>query len=319
MKLVIQIPCYNEQDDLPTTLAALPREVPGIDSVEVLVIDDGSTDDTVSVARRCGVRHVISNAGNQGLARTFMNGLEQSIALGADVVVNTDADNQYNADDIAELVAPIVSGRADIVVGARPIRSIEHFSPVKKVLQRIGSTVVRSLSGTRIADAPSGFRAFSRDAALRLNVFSRYTYTLETLIQAGHSNLRVVDVPIRINGPTRPSRLIRSIPTYVRRSILDLFATYVIYAPARLFGWLAALFLVPGAVLAARYVYFVAIGEGTGHVQSVIASGVLAVCGVFAVAIAVLAHLLAINRRLLEELRYLQRRGEVREGSESTP
>jgi glycosyltransferase involved in cell wall biosynthesis len=307
MKLVIQIPCYNEEEDLPRTLAALPTSIPGVDTIEVLVIDDGSTDQTVAVARQNRVRHVFSNAGNQGLARTFMNGLQAALAAGADVIVNTDADNQYNADDISLLVQPIVEGRADIVVGARPIQSIEHFSPIKKTLQRLGSTVVRSLSGTRIADAPSGFRAFSRDAALRLNVFSRYTYTLETLIQAGHSNLRVIDVPIRVNGPTRPSRLIRSIPTYVRRSILDLFATYVVYSPARLFGWLAALFLLPGGVLAARYAYFASIGEGTGHVQSVIASGVLAVCGVFAIAIAVLAHLLAINRRLLEELRYLQR------------
>lgn len=313
MRAVIQIPCFNEEETLPTTLEALPRELPGFDEVLVLVIDDGSTDNTIAVAESCGVEHIVRMHGNQGLARAFMAGLLEAVALKADVIINTDADNQYCADDIGKLVSPLLDDRADVVIGSRPIESIGHFSFVKKLLQRIGSGVVRNLSGTLVRDAPSGFRAFTREAALRLNVFSQYTYTLETLIQAGHSNLRVVDTPIRVNGPTRPSRLISSIPSYVRRSVLDLLSAYVIYSPTRIFGVAAALFLVPGAFLALRYLYFLSQGNGLGHVQSVIASGVLAMCGVFMLAIGVLAHLLAINRRLLEEARYLLRSRSARD------
>jgi len=315
LKLIIQIPCLNEEATLPATLAELPRELPGVERVEWMVIDDGSTDRTVEVARENGVDHVVRMAGNQGLARAFMAGLAAAVDRGADVIVNTDADNQYHAGDIRELVAPILAGKADIVVGARPISAIRHFSPVKRLLQKLGSFVVRTLSGTAVRDAPSGFRAITRDAAMRLNVFSRYTYTLETIIQAGHSNLRILDVPIRVNGPTRPSRLVRSIPSYVRRSILDLLATYLIYHPTRIFNTLGILFLAPAFLLAARYLYYAAVGEGTGHVQSVIASGVLAMCGVFMLAIGIVAHLLAVNRRLLEEVRYLEN-SRRREGSE---
>ena len=308
MKVIIQIPCLNEEDTLPTTLAALPRELPGTDRVEWLIVDDGSTDRTVEVAREHGADHVVRMNGNQGLARAFMAGLVAAVEHGADLVVNTDADNQYHAGDLPLLIRPIVDGEADMVIGSRPISAIRHFSPVKRFLQKLGSRVVRALSGTRVKDAPSGFRAFSRDAALRLNVFSSYTYTLETIVQAGHSNLRVTDVPIRVTGPTRPSRLIRSIPAYVRRSILDLIATWVTYRPAKAFGLLSALFLIPAAVLAVRYLAFVAAGEGAGHVQSVIASGVLAVCGVLTASMGVVAHLLGVNRRLLEEIRYLERK-----------
>jgi len=308
MKAIVQIPCFNEEATLPATLADLPRSLPGVDRVEWMVVDDGSSDRTAEVARELGVDHVIRLPYNQGLARAFMAGLVAAVERGADVIVNTDADNQYRGSDIERLVRPVIEGAADIVVGARPISTISHFSPLKRLLQRLGSRVVRGLSGTSVRDAPSGFRAFSADAALRLNVFSAYTYTLETIIQAGHTGLRVVDVPIDVNPPTRESRLIRSLPSYLRKSVVALFGAYTIYRPTRLFGGLAVAFLLPAAVLAGRYLYYVAIGEGGGHIQSVIASGVLAIAGLFMIAIGVVAHLLAINRRLLEEIRYLGRR-----------
>lgn len=315
MKVIIQIPCLNEEQTLPATLADLPREIDGVDSVEWLVIDDGSTDRTVEVARAHGVDHVVRMNGNQGLARAFMAGLAAAAELGADVIVNTDADNQYRAGDIPRLIAPIAAGEADIVVGSRPIAAIRHFSAVKRLLQKLGSGVVRTVSGTRIRDAPSGFRAFTVDAALRLNVFSSHTYTLETVIQAGRSNLRIVDVPVEVNEPTRPSRLIRSIPSYLWRSVADILKTYLIYHPTRIFGALGVVFLVPSFALAVRYLVFVALGEGKGHVQSVIASGVLAICAVFMLAIGVVAHLQGVNRRLLEEIRYLEYARRLREGA----
>jgi len=312
MKLVIQIPCLNEEATLPATLADLPRELPGFDEVEWMVVDDGSTDRTAEVAREHGVAHVVRMNGNQGLARAFMAGLEAAVERGADVIVNTDADNQYRGDDVHLLVEPILEGRADLVVGSRPISAIRHFSPLKRMLQKLGSAVTRALSRTVVRDAPSGFRAFSRDAALRLNVFSSYTYTLETVVQAGHSNLRVVDVPIRVNPPTRKSRLIRSLDRYVRRGVVDLIGTWLVYRPVRAFGVLSALFLLPAVVLAVRYLVYVALGEGAGHVQSVIASGVLATCGVLTLGMGIVAHLLGVNRRLLEELRYLARKNRDR-------
>ncbi len=313
MKVIIQIPCLNEEATLPATLADLPRKIDGVDRVEWLVIDDGSTDRTVEVARAHGVDHVVRMNGNQGLARAFMAGLVAAAELGTDVIVNTDADNQYCADDIPRLIAPILAGEADIVVGSRPIGAIRHFSATKRLLQRLGSGVVRRVSGTEVRDAPSGFRAFTTDAALRLNVFSSYTYTLETIIQAGRRNLRIVDVPVRVNEPTRPSRLIRSVPAYLRRSFVDILRTYLIYRPTPIFGALAALFFVPSFVLAVRYLLYAAAGEGKGHVQSVIASGVLGICAVFMLAIGVVAHLLAVNRRLLEEIRYLEHARRIRE------
>ena len=305
VKVIIQIPCLNEAGTLPETLTDLPRELPGVDVVEWLLIDDGSTDDTALIARQLGVDHLVRMNGNQGLARAFTAGLLAAVELGADVVVNTDADNQYRSEDIGALLAPILAGEADMVIGSRPIDAIRHFSLLKRFLQRLGSRVVRTASGTAVRDAPSGFRAFTADAALRLNVFSGYTYTLETIIQAGSANLRIADVPIRVNAPTRPSRLIRSLPSYVWRSVGDILRTYVIYHPAQIFGLMGALFVTPAAGLAVRYLVYAARGEGTGHVQSVIASGVLAICGVFMLAIGVVAHLQGVNRRLLEESRYL--------------
>ncbi len=303
MRLFIQIPCHNEEASLPITLAALPKSVPGVDSVEVLVINDGSRDRTVEVARSLGVNHVVGFPRNQGLARAFMLGIRSCLELGADIIVNTDADNQYNADDIPALIAPILEGRAEIVVGARPIATIEHFSPVKKLLQKLGSSVVQRVSGTTVADAPSGFRAFSREAAASLNVFSAYTYTLETIIQAGQKNMSIVSVPIRVNGDLRPSRLVRSITSYVRRSIVTMLRIGIIYRPFQFFMTLASTLFFAGVVLGIRFLYYYLFRHGgMGHVQSVILAAVLMIFGFQTGLLAFIADLLSVNRRLLEEL-----------------
>lgn len=304
MKLVIQIPCYNEQEMLPTTLAALPTHVEGFDIVEVLVIDDGSTDKTAEVALRHGAHAVIRLHGHQGLARAFMAGLEAALDRRADVIVNTNADNQYHAGDIPALVRPIVDDAADMVIGARPVREINHFSPMKRVLQALGSRVVKAVSGGDVRDAPSGFRAISRHAALRLNVFGRFTYTLETAIQAGLNNLRVVSVPVRVNPPTRPSRLFRSNLGYVARSVRTIAGVYLIYRPVQLFATLACLAFIPGLFLGIRYLVLMAAGEGKRHTQSLIACAILCLSGVFFSTVGCIAHLLAVNRRLLEEIRH---------------
>ncbi|HYH64438.1 MAG TPA: glycosyltransferase family 2 protein [Urbifossiella sp.] len=307
MKLIIQIPCLNEAETLPATLAALPARVDGFDVVEVMVIDDGSTDGTAAVARAQGADHVIRMNGNQGLARAFMAGLATAVELGADVIVNTDADNQYRPEFIPALVRPVVDGEADLVIGARPVHSIRHFSLLKRVLQAVGSRVVRATCGADVRDAPSGFRAISRHAALRLNVFGDFTYTIETAIQAGLSNFRVVSVPVQVNPPTRPSRLFRSNLYYVCRCAVTIAAVYLIYRPVHLFGALALAFFAPGLFLGGRFLYLTAVGEGGGHVQSLIACAILVLSGVFMAAVGVIAHLQKINRQLLEELRFLAR------------
>ena len=312
-KLIIQIPCLNEEATLAITLANLPRAVAGFDRVEWLVIDDGSTDRTVEVARRGGVDHVVSLPTNQGLARAFMAGIEAALRLGADVIVNTDADNQYDARSIPDLVAPILARRALIVVGARPIEEIAHFSPIKKFLQRLGSWVVKQASGTVVADAPSGFRAIHRDAAVRMNVFNSYTYTLETIIQAGRNGIAIASVPVGVNGDLRPSRLVRSIGSYVMRSILTVIRIFVLYKPLRFFLGLAALVALPALIVIVRFLYHFAIGEGAGNIQSlVLAAGLLAVSGILAVG-GILADLIATNRRLLEEIRERQLRAELQQ------
>jgi glycosyltransferase involved in cell wall biosynthesis len=303
MKLVIQIPCLNEEETLPSTLADLPREVPGFDVVEWLIIDDGSTDRTVEVAKANGVDHVVSHPHNLGLAQAFMSGLLRALSVDADVIVNTDADNQYRGEDIAALCAPIVAGQAQIVVGARPIANTEHFSRTKKALQRLGSWVVRAVSGTRVADAPSGFRAISREAALRLNVFTEYTYTLETIIQAGRSRLAICSVPIRTNGETRPSRLLRSTSDYVRKSLLTIVRVFVIYKPFAFFASIGSAALLAGFLLGLRYLWFMAVGEGDGHVPSLILASILLGLGFQTILIGFVADLLGVNRKLLEELR----------------
>lgn len=307
MKLIIQIPCLNEAQTLGVALSELPKQIPGIDSIEVLIIDDGSTDDTVAVARAHGVQHVVGFRTNQGLARAFMLGLQSCMERGADIIVNTDADNQYCGADIERLVRPILDGKADFVIGARPIASIGHFSPIKKLLQRLGSSVVRLVSGTDVADAPSGFRAITREVALVLNVFSSYTYTLETIIQAGQKNMTIVSVPIRVNGYLRPSRLLRSITSYVKRSVITMIRIFVVYKPLRFFVAVSLFPLTAGGVVTLRFlVYFVA-GHGGGHVQSLILAAVLLIVGFLTFLLAILADLLSVNRRLLEELQQAER------------
>ena len=310
-KLIIQIPCFNEQDMLAATLAALPREVPGFSAVEWLVVNDGSTDRTAEVATSCGVDHVVSLSVNQGLARAFMAGLEASLKAGADVIVNTDADNQYDAACIPDLVRPILDGRALIVIGARPIKEINEFSPVKKLLQRIGSAVVRLASGTDVPDAPSGFRAIHRDAALRLNVFGSYTYTLETIIQAGRKNIPVLAVPVAVNPATRPSRLVKSIPSYVYRSVLSIIRIFALYKPLRFFIAVGIAFLVPAILLAARFLYFFLTSGGAGHVQSLLLAAVLAIAATIFFIAGAISDLIAANRVLLEEIRMRLLRQEI--------
>jgi glycosyltransferase involved in cell wall biosynthesis len=303
MKLLIQIPCHNEEDSLPVSFAALPKTIPGVDQVEVLIINDGSTDRTVEVARSLGVHHVVGFPRNQGLARAFMLGIRSCLERGADIIVNTDADNQYNADDIPALIRPILEGRAEIVVGARPIATIEHFSPIKKLLQKLGSAVVKRVSGTSVLDAPSGFRAFSRDAAARLNVFSAYTYTLETIIQAGQKNMSIVSVPVRVNGDLRPSRLVRSIPSYIRRSIVTMLRIFIIYRPSLFFTTLGGGLFLGGVALGARFLWFYVHGHhAAGHIQSLILMAVLMILGFQTGLLAFITELLSVNRRLLEEL-----------------
>lgn len=302
MKLVIQIPCYNEEDTLPVTLSELPREVEGVDEVEWLVVDDGSDDRTAEVAREHGVDHVVRLTRNQGLARAFVRGLEASLSAGADVVVNTDADNQYDADDIPKLIRPVLEGEADIVVGERPIGDMEHFSRLKKLLQRFGSWVVRVVSGTDVADAPSGFRAMSRDAARRLKVFSEYTYTLETIIQAGHKGMAVTSVPVRTNVRLRPSRLMRSLPAYLRRQVLTILRIFVTYRPFFFFATLGLLVFGAGLLISLRFLYFFVTGDGSGHVQSLILSALLMGSGFFLGLVGLLADLISVNRKLLEDL-----------------
>lgn len=303
MKLIIQIPCYNEAETLGVTLGCLPRQVPGFAQVEWLVIDDGSQDDTAGVARGHGVDHVVRHVRNQGLARAFMTGLDACLRLGADVIVNTDADNQYNADDIPALVEPLLVGRADIVVGARPIESMRQFSPLKKRLQRLGTWVVRVASGTDVQDATSGFRAMSRAAAQRLMVFNDYTYTLETIIQAGRRNMAVVSIPVRVNDDLRPSRLVRSIPSYVFRSIAAIVRIFIIYRPVVVFFSVGVASLLLGALLGLRYLYFLLQDPKTGHVPSLILASILSVLGFLLLMTGVLADLLAANRMLLEDIR----------------
>jgi glycosyltransferase involved in cell wall biosynthesis len=307
MKLIIQIPCFNESQTLPIALADLPKQIDGIDTIEVLIINDGSVDDTVEVAKRHGVHHVVGFRTNQGLAKAFMLGINSCLSLGADIIVNTDADNQYVGADIEKLVTPILEHKADFVIGARPIGEIEHFSPIKKLLQLFGSWAVRRVSGTTVADAPSGFRAMSRETALSLNVFSNYTYTLETIIQAGQKNMKIMSVPIRVNGELRPSRLVRSISSYVRRSIVTMIRIFVVYQPLRFFLMVGFGPFVLGLVIAIRYLVFFFIDGGAGHVQSLILAALLLIVGFLTFLLAILADLLSVNRKLLEELQRNQR------------
>lgn len=302
MKLIIQIPAFNEEDTLPLTLSKLPKKIDGISKIEVLIIDDGSTDNTVEVAKKHGADHVVSAVQNQGLAKTFLLGLHTCLTQKADIIVNTDADNQYNADDIEKLVKPILDKKADIVIGERPIKSTQHFSLSKKLLQRLGSFVVRTLSDTHIQDAPSGFRAFSRRAALELNVFNNYTYTLETIIQAGKKGIPIMSVPIRTNRDERPSRLVKSIPTYIKRSIITMFRIFNTYRPLSFFIILGAIPLISGIGLGIRWIILF-MGKGSAlHIPSLILTAILIILGMQIFIFGLVADLISVNRQLLEDI-----------------
>lgn len=301
-KLIIQIPCYNEEKTLGTTLQDLPRQIEGIDQVEWLIINDGSSDRTVDVAKSYNVDHIVSLPQNQGLAKAFMKGLEASLQAGADIIVNTDADNQYCAEDIPLLIEPILNQEAEIVIGTRPIRTIRHFSPTKKLLQKLGSWVVRLASNTDILDAPSGFRAISKEAALQLNVFNSYTYTLETIIQAGQKGIPIKSVPIRTNPMLRPSRLVKSNLSYVWRSFLTILRIFIIYKPLRFFLLLGSIPFLIGTGLGMRWLFLFSIGSNPVKIQSLILTAILIIIGIQLWTFGLVADLMAANRRLLEEI-----------------
>jgi glycosyltransferase involved in cell wall biosynthesis len=302
IKVVIQIHCYNEEQTLGVTLQELPRELPGVDVVEWLIVDDGSTDRTVEVARAGGVDHIVRLPRHGGLACAFRAGLEASLRRGADIIVFTDADNQYCAADISALIAPILGGRAEFVIGARPILATEHFSPLKKFLQRLGSWVVRAASQTTVPDAASGFRAMRREVAMRLHVFNEYTHTLETIIQAGQQGMAIVAVPIRTNPDLRPSRLVKSIASYVGRQALTIVRIFITYRPFPSFAVPGAVVFGAGLLLSGRFLFFYVAGGGSGHVQSLILAALLLGAGFFLSVVGVLADLIAVNRKLLEKL-----------------
>ena len=310
MKLIIQIPCYNEAETLEIALNALPRQIEGIDEIEYLIINDGSQDDTVAVAKKWGVHHVVNFKQNKGLAKGFMAGLDGCLRNGADIIVNTDADNQYCGDDIPQLVRPILEGKADMVIGARPIDETEHFSFIKKKLQHFGSWVVRKASHTDIPDAPSGFRAFSREAAMRINVVNDYTYTLETIVQAGREKMAITSVPVRTNGELRPSRLFNNIWGYVKKSMLTILRAYMMYKPLKSFTLLATIPTVIGLFIGIRYLYYMAVGVAGGHVQSLILGCTLIIIGFLTLMIGLMADVIAANRKLLQDTQYHARRSE---------
>lgn len=311
MKLIIQIPCHNEAQVITNTIKSLPKELLGFDSIEYLIIDDGSDDETGSVALKAGVHHLVKLPGHMGLAAAFTSGLDACIKNGADVIVNTDADNQYHAEDIGLLLEPILDGRAQIVVGDRGVATSENFSPLKRFLQRIGSWVVARISGLNIPDATSGFRALTREAALRTLVLNDYSYTLETLIQAGARKMPVEYVKVRTNPQTRPSRLIRSIPQYMATSSATIVRSYTMYRSLRVFTLLGSIFILGGLFLAGRFLYFYTIGQGSGHLQSVILSAILLIVGFQVILIGLVADLIGFNRKILEELLYRVRFLEV--------
>jgi glycosyltransferase involved in cell wall biosynthesis len=313
MKLIIQIPCFNEEDTLPQTIDDLPRVLPGVDKIEYLVIDDGSTDRTVEVAEALGVDHIVRLRHNRGLAFAFQIGLQTALEAGADIIVNTDGDNQYQGADVSRLVEPILAGEADIVVGDRGVARLEHFSPLKRLLQRLGSWVVERAAGIPIPDATSGFRALTREAALRLTVLSGYTYTLETLIQAGARQMKVTYVPIRTNPQTRQSRLIRSVPSFLVLSVVTIVRFYVMYRPLRVFNLIGGALITGGVALGVRFVYYFFQGMGTGKVQSLILAAILSIVGFQVCLIGLIADLVGMNRKMMEETLYRVRRRELDE------
>ena len=300
MKLIVQIPCYNEADTLGETVRDIPRSIDGVDRVEILVVDDGSHDDTATVARTLGVDHVVRHRTNRGLARSFATGIDACLKLGADIVVNTDGDNQYAGADIAKLVQPILRGEADVVVGDRQTWTCEHFSLFKRMLQQVGSFVVRRLSNTQIPDAVSGFRAFSRESAMRINVVTTFSYTIETIIQAGRNRMAIGSVPVRTNPKTRPSRLFSSIPQFIRKSGGTMLRAYAMYRPFSVFFTLGLALFAGGLIPIMRFLYFFAIGDGNGHVQSMVLGVTLMILGALSWCLGILADLISANRQLLE-------------------
>jgi len=322
MHLIIQIPCYNEADTLPQTMADLPTYIPGIERIETLVIDDGSSDDTVAVARQLGVDHIIRHPHNRGLAAVFQTGLDACLRLGADIIVNTDGDNQYPSCEIPHLVEPILQRKADLVIGDRQTHNIQHFSPLKRFLQRWGSWVVRLASDTGVPDATSGFRAFSRDAAMRLTIFTKYTYTLETIIQAGKKGLIVVSIPIEVNAPLRESRLIKSNWSYIKRNAATILRLYTFYEPLRTFSYFSLPFFLAGLFLLGRFFYFYLFGflDSVGrYVQSVTIGGTLLTLGLLIFIIGIIADLIAANRLLMEETMYRIKRLEMNDQAVNIP
>ena len=310
MKLIVQIPCFNEEETLPRTARDIPRSFPGVDEVELLIVDDGSTDRTVQVARDLGVDHIVQLTNNKGLAEAFMAGINESLNLGADLIVNTDGDNQYRGKDIEKLIQPILAGKADIVVGDRQVQSIKHFSLAKKLLQKLGSWVVRQVSNTNVPDTTSGFRAMNREAALRINVISRFTYTLETIIQAGKKNLAITHVPIEINEKLRDSRLFTNVYSYIKRSVSTIFRIYTMYEPLKTFLLIGGVIFSVGLVISARFLYFYLIGDGAGHIQSLIFAAVLLLIGFQTMVMGLMADLIGSNRRLIENILYRVRKSE---------
>ena len=304
MKLIIQIPCYNEAETLHIALNDLPRHIDGIDEIEYLIINDGSSDDTEKVAKEWGVNYIVHFKRNLGLAKGFLAGLDLALRNGADIIVNTDADNQYRGEDIEKLVRPILTKEADIVIGERPIDDIEHFSYVKKKLQHLGSWVVRKASKTDIPDAPSGFRAYSKHAAMRMNVHNEYTYTLETIVQAGRNKMAIMSVPVRTNPELRKSRLFHSIWGYIKKSVLTILRAFLMYRPLAAFSMVAAVFGVAGLALAFRYLYFISQGQGQGHIQSVILAMLLILVGVQSFMMGLQADIISANRKLLEDVQF---------------
>ena len=316
MKLIIQIPCYNEEKTLTIALDALPKHIDGIDEIEYLIINDGSTDRTVEVARKWGVHYIVNFRRNRGLAKGFLAGLDAALRNGADIIVNTDADNQYNADDIEKLVRPIMEGRTDIVIGERPIDQTDHFSPLKKKLQHLGSWAVRKASRTDIPDAPSGFRAYSREAAMQLNVVNEYTYTLETIVQAGRNKIAMESVPIRTNEELRPSRLFHSMFGYVKKSMVTILRAFMMYKPLKFFTILGGAVFAAGLILGIRFLVFFIQGRGAGHIQSLILCSTLLLMGFQTIVIGLLGDLISANRKLLEDVQLRVKRLEYGEDKE---
>ncbi len=304
MKLIIQIPCYNEAETLEVALNDLPKHIEGIDEIEYLIINDGSKDNTVEVARKWGVHYVVDLKRNKGLAKGFMAGLDACLRNGADIIVNTDADNQYCADDIEKLIRPIMEGKTDIVIGERPVDDTEHWSPLKKKLQHFGSWVVRKASKSDIPDAPSGFRAYSREAAMRLNVVNEYTYTLETIVQAGRSKIAMESVPIRTNAELRPSRLFNSMFGYVKKSMLTILRAFMMYRPLMVFSIIGSVLFLGGLAIGVRFLVFYFGGSGSGHMQSLILASTLMLLGFQTFIVGLQADIISANRKILEDVQY---------------